>query len=83
MEDILLEALEGIYSTELRIDLKAGGLLQLLEKFISLFGKRLVTFILVQHRKFPSIKKTNKQKIIIWFCKMLFLLLMLHNNFTK
>ena len=37
--------------------MKAGGLLQSLEKYITLFGKRLVTFISVQQSKFPSITK--------------------------
>ena len=33
-------------------DLKAGSLLQSLEKFITLFGKRVLSFILVQQGKF-------------------------------
>ena len=38
-------------------------LLQSLEKFIAMFGKGLVTFILVQPSKFPSItKKTINEK---------------------
>ena len=30
-----------------------------LKKFIALFGERLVTFIMMQHSKFPSITKQN------------------------
>ena len=36
--------------------------MQSLEKFIALFGKRLVTFILVKQSKFPSITKNKQQR---------------------
>ena len=44
-------------------NLEADGLIQSLKKFITLFGKRLVIFVLVQQSKFPSITKTKKKII--------------------
>ena len=46
-------------------DMKAGCLLQPLEKFIPSFGMRLVTFILVQKVKFSLLQKITTNNNII------------------
>ena len=62
---------------------EAHGSFAIIGKVYALYEKRVVTFILVQQTKFPSYCKKKTTTKLIWFCRLLLVLLMLLNNFTK